>query len=66
MIHQGASLREALRYAERRGCRVSDRRRTGEKVIVHRSEIRPVVVNGRRKDAPRALIRYLNKRTNEE
>lgn len=57
-IHSGMNLREALRAAERMGCRVMPVRRTGEMRVLYPA-IGSVRLNGRRTDAPRALTQLL-------
>ena len=52
------NLHEALTLATRLGCVVAPVRRTGEMRVSH-SMSKPVVVNSRRKDAPRALLKLL-------
>lgn len=50
------SLRAALDRARRLGCAVQPVRRTGEIRVTPPLPLRPVVVNARRKDTPRALL----------
>lgn len=52
--HPGMSLRDALRLAERLGCRVEPKRRTGE-VRVTLPDGEAVILSRARKDAPRVL-----------
>ena len=54
------NLHEALTLATRLGCVVAPVRRTGEVRVSH-SLSRSVVVNNRRKDAPRALLKLLTR-----
>lgn len=49
------NLREVLRAAVDRGCRVEGVRRTGEVRVSHPSWVGWLTVNARRKDAPRKL-----------
>ena len=60
-IQHGCNLRRPLTFATRNGFSVETRRRTGEKVLRHPLTPRPVVVNGRRKDATRAVISFIHK-----
>ena len=52
------NLHEALTLATKLGCEVSPVRRTGEVRVSHAMS-RPVVINNRRKDAPRSLLKLL-------
>jgi hypothetical protein len=61
VIEQGINLRDAFRYALKNGYSFEHRRRTGEKFVRHPDQTKPIVINCRRKDAPRALICFLNK-----
>ena len=58
-IWTGMNLKPALCAALQIGCTVSDKRRTGELVIVHPAQRKPCRVNGRRKDAPLHLVCWL-------
>lgn len=58
-VYLGMALRDALRLAERLGCRVVDVRGTGEIRVSHGSMARRVRLNARRRDAPRRLVDYL-------
>jgi hypothetical protein len=61
-IEHGCNLLVAIRYARDQGCTVSQPRRTGELVVSHPAMSgERVRVNGRRKDAPRALTTFLKK-----
>ena len=53
------NLCEALRLAHELGCDVSPIRATGEVRVSHPAVIRPVRINGRRKDTPRKLLSML-------
>lgn len=57
------NLREALAEARRLGLDVRHRNRTGEIVVTDGG--RPMVVNSRRKDAPKALESYLRRKGKE-
>jgi hypothetical protein len=59
MNYTGCNLREALIHATQLGCEVEYVNRTGE-VRVYLPGHRSVRLNGRRKDAPRALTTLLN------
>lgn len=59
--HSGANLRDCIRFAEQRGCVVEPRNATGEIVFSHVNVRGCVVVNRRRKDAPRSLTQWLRK-----
>jgi hypothetical protein len=58
-IHNGMSLREAQAVARRMGASVEAPRRTGEIRLRHPLMPKPVLANGRRKDAPRAMTGWL-------
>lgn len=58
-IHCGMNLLDAIRVARQRGCEVRPKRRTGEIVFSHPGIPQRAVVNGRRKDSPRHLIRFI-------
>lgn len=58
-VHRGIDLRQALELALLLGCLVWKPRRTGEVVVAHRLLDRRVRCNGRRKDAPLALVAFL-------
>jgi hypothetical protein len=57
----GINLRDALRLFESLGGAVERKRRTGELRVRHPRLPKPVVVNCRRKDSPRALTVALRK-----
>jgi hypothetical protein len=59
LVSHGMNLKNGLAIARMMGCSVEPRRRTGEIRIVDPASRRRVLVNGRRKDAPRALTRFL-------
>lgn len=58
-ISHGMNLKDGLAIARTMGCSVEPRRRTGEIQVVDPASRRRVLVNGRRKDAPRALTKFL-------
>jgi hypothetical protein len=58
-IHNGMNLREARAIARRLGASVEEPRRTGEIRLRHPLMPKPVLANGRRKDAPRAMTGWL-------
>lgn len=58
-VSHGMNLRDGLALARTMGCSVEPRRRTGEIQIIDPASRRRVLVNGRRKDAPRALTQFL-------
>lgn len=58
-VSHGMNLRESLAAARAMGCTVEPRRRTGEIQIIDPASRQRVLVNGRRKDAPRALTKLL-------
>jgi len=58
-VSHGINLKDGLSIARTMGCTVEPRRRTGEIQVVDPVSRRRVLVNGRRKDAPRALTRFL-------
>ncbi|GAB4545231.1 MAG: hypothetical protein Tsb0013_02910 [Phycisphaerales bacterium] len=58
-ISHGMNLKDGLALARTMGCWVAPRRRTGEIQIVDPASRKRVLVNGRRKDAPRALTQFL-------
>jgi hypothetical protein len=60
-ICRGISLRAALRYAERIGCFIRERRRHGELILRHARAVKPFVTSVRRRDASRALIAWLRR-----
>ena len=63
-IEHGCNLLQALRYAQDRGCTLSLPRRTGELLVSHPAVLgQRVRINRRRKDAPRALTRFLRRLT---
>jgi hypothetical protein len=53
------NLRDALRAARDLGCCIRQINRTGEIIVSHPSVDRRIVVNSRRKDAPRELTALL-------
>jgi hypothetical protein len=55
----GMNLDECIRFADRHGIQRVTPRRTGELRFESWSDRRPMTVNGRRKDAPRELVRWL-------
>jgi hypothetical protein len=55
----GMNLRDALRAARDLGCSIRSVNRTGEIIVSHPSCAQRIVVNSRRKDAPRALTAFL-------
>jgi hypothetical protein len=57
----GMNLRDAIRSWKRCGGTVEPRHRTGELVCLHPAMARKILVNGRRKDAPRILTTSLKK-----
>jgi hypothetical protein len=59
--HHGCDLTKALHFAEHHGFLVENRRRTGEKFLRHPDSQRPVVFNGRRKDASKKVIQFIRK-----
>jgi len=58
-IVSGMNLSMAWEVARALGCLVRGKRRTGELVFSHPLVPRRVVINGRRKDSPRALTVFL-------
>ncbi len=58
-LPSGGNLRQAPRLAQRLGCSVEPRRGTGELLLRHPSSAKPVRLNGRRKDTPRAVTAFL-------
>jgi hypothetical protein len=58
-INRGMNLDIAARLARQLGASVQPRRRTGEVEFRHPAMARRVIVNGRRKDSPRALTSWL-------
>jgi hypothetical protein len=58
---QGCDLSKALHFAEHHGFLIENRRRTGEKFLRHPDSQRPLVFNGRRKDASKEVIRFIRK-----
>ena len=61
VISSGASLRDSLALADEFGCTIRKLRRTGEVLVSHPAFVRPLRINGRRKDAPRCLTVMLRK-----
>jgi hypothetical protein len=59
VIPSGMNRRNALQYARQMGCKVHHVNRTGEVRITHPSMAKSVLINNRRKDAPRALTTFL-------
>jgi hypothetical protein len=59
--HHGTDLIKALDFAVRNGFRVENKRRTGERLLRHPSTPRAVLFNSRRKDATRAVVRFIRK-----
>jgi hypothetical protein len=57
----GMDLRKALRAARKAGCLVVKIKATGEVRVSHPKVRITVRVNGRRKDAPRALTNFIKK-----
>lgn len=55
----GINRRDALQWAKRLGCEVEPVRGTGEFRVFHPDLPRPIRINGRRKDAGRALSKAL-------
>jgi hypothetical protein len=61
-IHNnGFYMTKALHFAECHGFEIENRRRTGEKFLRHPDSQRPVVFNGRRKDASKKVIQFVRK-----
>lgn len=60
----GMNLREALSTARGLGCTIAQIRGTGELIVSHPQVERRVVINRRRKDAPRELTTMLRRLTN--
>ena len=58
-VSHGINLRDGLALAKEMGCYVEPRRRTGEIRVVDPVSRQRVLINGRRKDAPRALTSFL-------
>jgi len=58
-ISHGMNLKDGLTLARTIGCRVQPRRRTGEIQVLDPTSRKRVLVNGRRKDSPRALTQFL-------
>jgi len=58
-VSSGMNLREAVAYAKGIGCTVVKLPGTGELMISHPTWDRRIRINGRRKDAPRALTTAL-------
>src|SRR5688500_16569560 len=61
MIKTGLNLRDALQVAARAGCSIKKLRGTGEIIVEHPRDLRRVRINGRRKDSPRSLTRFLRR-----
>ncbi len=59
--HHGCDLSKALHFAEHHGFLVENCRRTAEKFLRHPNSQRPVVFNGRRKDASKKVIQFIRK-----
>jgi hypothetical protein len=59
--HHGMNLKAAIRVFESFGGSIFPRRRTGELVCRHEANNGDIVVNGRRKSAPRVLTKNLKK-----
>ena len=57
-MNHGTNLQSVIRRASATGIQVCNVRRTGELRFSHPSLQNTVRVNGRRKDAPRALTSY--------
>ncbi len=58
----GMQLRDAIALALRLGCGVEHKRKTGEYTIYVPGQTRgPLLINGRRRDAPRCLVSTLRK-----
>jgi hypothetical protein len=57
----GLNLLDCIRLAKRFGCDVQPVKRTGEIRFTHPNIEKSVRVDGRRKDAPRALTAWLNR-----
>ena len=55
----GVNQREALKLAQHLGCTVEPIRCTGELRVCHPALLRPIRLNGRRKDAARVLTSAL-------
>jgi hypothetical protein len=60
-VNRGTSLRNCISLALQIGCVVENVPGTGETRFGHRAVGRSVRVNGRKKDAPRSLISWLNR-----
>ena len=55
LIHKGTSLRDAIRFARKHGCRIDYPASTGEVCVIAPNGNR-TRVNNRRKDTPRKLL----------
>lgn len=60
-VHAGSNCRDVLRTAMSLGCLIEPVRRTGEIIVSHPLVGYRVRLNGRRKDAPRALTVMLRR-----
>lgn len=65
-VKRGMNLDDALTDLELLGCSVENVNRTGEIRIRHSQLRAPLVINGRRKDAPRVLVVAIRKLGNKE
>jgi hypothetical protein len=61
MSFSGMNRRNALEWAHRLGCQIESIRGTGECRVFHPDLPRPIRINGRRKDAGRALTKALQR-----
>ncbi len=59
MKHHGKNLRDVRKAWRDLGGQIINRRGTGEEVYRHPRWPKPIVVNKRRKDAPRALTQAI-------
>jgi hypothetical protein len=55
----GMNLRDALRLARLRGCRITPVKASGEIRVSHPKIPQPITINGRRKDCERRLTCFL-------
>lgn len=61
MIHKNLRMRDAIKIAERLGCKVRDVNRTGEMLVTHSAWPRPIRLNKRRTDTTQQLVAWLRK-----
>jgi hypothetical protein len=62
MVDHGANLLPALKEALRLGCEVRPKRRSGECLVrPPHKDLKPVVLNRRKKDAPRILTKLIGR-----